>query len=376
MRARIDAGRERALPRVGDRPPHGLRATATEEAFPGTPNLPRATRGRGRGIDRQPGIAHRLPSVRAPDRATGHGSAAPPAGQPLQRSCSASALQTVASGAALSRAAAQRRCTQAWVRHRRREAARWPARPLDRARGAAGAELPGAAPGRRPRRRRRAGRGQERLDRLLPAREPRRGGLRRARGRALPRAPRARRGRRRRRQRSPRARGRRRRPLPAHPQALLPRRRARRRDRDHRRARPPGHRAHARPRHADHRQRARARDGQGRARAPAPGGARALHRARAERATRRARSPTPDALAARAAPRCAPTATPSTARSSTRTSAASPRRSSTSAAGSPRSSGCRRRRAPSTPSTTSSPHAVRDVAAEAGPSALPEELCA
>ena len=124
---------------------------------------------------------------------------------------------------------------------RRRE---W-TRALDGAGRAAGAGLPGAAPRRRARRRCRAPRGQERVDRLLPAREPRRGGLRHTRARALPRtAPAVARPAR----RPPRARGRRRRPLPAHAQALLPRHRARGHDRDHGRARSPGHRPHARPR--------------------------------------------------------------------------------------------------------------------------------
>ena len=133
------------------------------------------------------GLRNRLPLVRGPGSGQGHGIAAPSGRQPLQRSCSASPLQTLVRAAAPSGAAARRHGgarRRGWT-VRRPKAARRPARPGDRAGRAAGAELPRAAPRRRARRRGRAGRGQERVDRLLPAREPRRGGLRRARGRAL-----------------------------------------------------------------------------------------------------------------------------------------------------------------------------------------------
>ena len=99
--------------------------------------------------------------------------------------------------------------------------------------------------------------------------------------------------------RPPRARGPGRRPLPAHPQALLPRRRAHRRDRDHGRARPPGDRQHAGPGHPHHRQRPRAGDGQGRARAPEARPRSPATPARGlERLHAVSRSPTPEELAA------------------------------------------------------------------------------
>ena len=172
-----------------------------------------------------------------------------------------------------------------------------------------------------------------------------------------PRAPRPqprRRGR-----RPPRARGRRRRPVPAHPQALLPRRRAPGRDRDHRRARPPGHRR-ACPGlgHAHHRQRPRAGDGQGRARAAAArGGRRATPRAGCPRYTRatitdvrgaraRARAGAPARLRGR--PRGVRRGLLLRRRARDRRARRAARR----------SSACRRRRGRSTPSTTSWPTAV------------------
>ncbi len=61
VRARIDAGRRRAPPRVGDRPTDGLRAIASEESLPGMANLPRSPRRRSRGVDGQPGIPQSCP---------------------------------------------------------------------------------------------------------------------------------------------------------------------------------------------------------------------------------------------------------------------------------------------------------------------------
>ena len=86
LRARIDAGGERAAPGVGDRPPHGLRAATADKPFPGASNFPRAPRGRGRGINRQPGVTQSTslgpargigprPKVRPP-RAQGNSTAA------------------------------------------------------------------------------------------------------------------------------------------------------------------------------------------------------------------------------------------------------------------------------------------------------------
>jgi hypothetical protein len=46
-RRRVDAGRGRPLPGVGDRAAHGLRAIALEELLPGMANLTRAQRGGG-----------------------------------------------------------------------------------------------------------------------------------------------------------------------------------------------------------------------------------------------------------------------------------------------------------------------------------------
>ena len=132
----------------------------------------------------------------------------------------------------------------------------------------------------------------------------------------------------------------RRRAVPAHPQALLPRRGQGRPDRDRRLLRPPGGAADARPGLGDPRQRPRPGDGQGRAVAAGAQRAGALRGPRADRRSRPTRSSRPSSSPP-SSNRSGATATPSTARSSTRTSAASRRRSSTPAAGSWRRSGCR-----------------------------------
>ena len=118
---------------------------------------------------------------------------------PCQRTAAAPPAQTVCSAGAAPRHYKRGRPqgggsrTGEWSIWRGKAAGR-PQGPVDRTRRAAGAQLPGAAPRRRARRGGHRVRGQERLDGLPPAREPRRRGLRRPRGRSLQGAARRRAG--------------------------------------------------------------------------------------------------------------------------------------------------------------------------------------
>ena len=103
---------------------------------------------------------------------------------PRQRTAASPPAQTVCSAGAAPRHYKRGRPqgggsrTGEWSIWRGKVAGR-PEGPVDRTRRAAGAQLPGAAPRRRARRGGHRVRRQERLDRLPPAREPRRRGLRR-----------------------------------------------------------------------------------------------------------------------------------------------------------------------------------------------------